>query len=389
MAGWSVDEICGRVKPAGTNLRESGFYRDVWEWEASVSPGAGERVVPFDFGGAAEYRAPNTLEPEVHPYLQSYTLQPGGGYVAYIRNGCVWGPSGSILTWDSQLIYDLSPEYDGQLHRMLKPEEHPALHRREARELQEVPGTAAALTFCGSHNYFHWLYDVLPRLGMLRTLNISFQTLIMNPNPYGAFVEETLAMFDVPESSVIHTADDREIQTERLVVPSLMMNSHYPPWTTATLQRFMLPGHVTPHHSPSRIFISRGQASARRFTNENEVIRHLEAYGFVPVCLEDWTVAQQVQLFACAKAIVSPHGAGLANLAFCMKGTVVIEIFHIRHVVPTYWMISNHNKLDYYMMYGQDDGTAQDRFPGLADFTVDLDRLEQTLVMAGLKMQDA
>lgn len=384
-----MDEICGRVKPAGTNLRESGFYRDVWEWEASVSPGAGERVVPFDFGGAAEYRAPNTLEPEVHPYLQSYTLQPGGGYVAYIRNGCVWGPSGSILTWDSQLIYDLSPEYDGQLHRMLKPEEHPALHRREARELQEVPGTAAALTFCGSHNYFHWLYDVLPRLGMLRTLNISFQTLIMNPNPYGAFVEETLAMFDVPESSVIHTADDREIQTERLVVPSLMMNSHYPPWTTATLQRFMLPGHVTPHHSPSRIFISRGQASARRFTNENEVIRHLEAYGFVPVCLEDWTVAQQVQLFACAKAIVSPHGAGLANLAFCMKGTVVIEIFHIRHVVPTYWMISNHNKLDYYMMYGQDDGTAQDRFPGLADFTVDLDRLEQTLVMAGLKMQDA
>lgn len=55
------DEICGRVKPAGTNLRESGFYRDVWEWEASVPSGARERVVPFDFGGAAEYKAPNTL----------------------------------------------------------------------------------------------------------------------------------------------------------------------------------------------------------------------------------------------------------------------------------------------------------------------------------------
>lgn len=384
-----MEEICGNEKPAGTSLGESGFYRDVWAWAASAPSGAGERVVPFDFGGAAEYRAANTLEPEVHPYLQPYTLQPGGGYVACIPSGRVWGGSGSILTSDSKLIFDLSPEYDGQLHRMLTPEEHPALKRRKDREHQEVPGTAAALTFCGSHNYFHWLYDVLPRLGMLRTLNISFQTLIMNPNPYGAFVEETLAMFDVPESSVIHAADDREIQAERLVVPSLMMNSHYPPWTTATLRRFMLPGSGTTPQSPSRIFISRGQASARRFINENEVIRYLEAYGFVPICLEDWTVAQQVQLFACAKAIVSPHGAGLANLAFCMKGTVVIEIFHLRHVVPTYWMISNHNKLDYYMMYGQDDGTAHDRFPGLADFTVDLDRLEQTLGMAGLNKQGA
>ncbi|WKL01979.1 hypothetical protein Q0F98_37440 [Paenibacillus amylolyticus] len=60
------------------------------------------------------------------------------------------------------------------------------------------------------------------------------------------------------------------------------------------------------------------------------------------------------------------------------------EIFHIRHVVPTYWMISNHNQLDYYMMYGQEDGTTQERFPGLEDFYVDLDRLEQTLRLAGL-----
>lgn len=137
-----MEEICGNEKPAGTSLRESGFYRDVWEWAASAPSGAGESVVPFEFGGAAEYRAPNTLEQEVHPYLQPYTLQPGGGYVACIPSGRVWGRSGSILTSDSKLIFDLSPEYDGQLHRMLTPEEHPALQRRKARELQEVPGTA-------------------------------------------------------------------------------------------------------------------------------------------------------------------------------------------------------------------------------------------------------
>ena len=167
-------------------------------------------------------------------------------------------------------------------------------------------------------------------------------------------------MFGVSESSVIRTGDDREIRADRLVVPSVMMNSHYPPWTTSILRTFMLPGRDTAAHSPSRIFISRSKASVRHIVNEGEVIRLLEAYGFILVCLEDWSIAQQIQLFASAKAIVSPHGAGLSNLAFCKKGTLVVEIFHIRHVVPTYWMISNHNKLDYYMMYGQGAGTTQD-----------------------------
>lgn len=267
---------------------------------------------------------------------------------------------------------------------MMTLEEHPALHREISQEHRRIQGTAAVLTFCGSHNYFHWLYDVLPRLGMLRMLNISFESLVMNPNPHGSFVKETLSLFGVSDSAVIRTRDDLEIQADQLVVPSLMMNSHYPPWTTAALRTFMLPGRDTTLHCPVRIFISRSKALARRIANEDEVIRRLEAYGFIPVCLEDWTISQQVQLFASAKAIVSPHGAGLANLAFCTKGTRVVEIFHIRHVVPTYWMISNHNQLDYYMMYGQEDGTKQERFPGLEDFYVDLDRLEQTLRLAGL-----
>ncbi|WP_458126979.1 glycosyltransferase family 61 protein [Paenibacillus sp. Z3-2] len=379
-----MNEICRNVKSTDDTPNNSGSYRDVMEWIASVSPGGEERISPVDFGRAAEFKLPKTLETKIHRYLMPYTLHPEGGYVAYISNGRVWGTSGAILTSDEKLIFDLSPEYDRRQNRMMTLEEHPALYRRKAQEQQHLHGTAAVLTFCGSHNYFHWLYDVLPRLGMLRMLNVAFESLVMNPNPHGAFVKETLSMFGVSDSAVIRTRDDLEIQADQLIVPSLMMNSHYPPWATAILRTFMLPGRDTTFRSPVRIFISRSKASARRIANEDEVIRRLEVYGFIPVCLEDWTIAQQVQLFASAKAIVSPHGAGLANLAFCSKGTRVVEIFHIRHVVPTYWMISNHNELDYYMMYGQEDGTTQEHFPGLEDFSVDLDRLEQTLRLAGL-----
>ncbi|MEK4436586.1 glycosyltransferase family 61 protein [Paenibacillus sp. FSL K6-2862] len=383
-----MNDICNNDKSTHTNSDKSGFYRDIWEWKASISSVSDDKVSPFDLGEAAKYEIPKTLETEIHRYLMPYSVHPEGGYVAYISNGRVWGTSGSVLTSDEKLIFDLSPEYDGRLNRMLTLEEHPALYRSKIQELHYLRGTSAVLTFCGSHNYFHWLYDVLPRLGMLQILNVPFQSLIMNPNPSASFVEETLLMFGVSESCVIRTGDNREIQADRLVVPSLMMNSHYPPWATSVLRMFMLPGRDTTLHSPERIFISRSKASARRIANEGEVIRLLEAYGFVSVCLEDWSIAQQVQLFASSKAIVSPHGAGLANLAFCMEGTLVVEIFHIRHVVPTYWMISNHNKLDYYMMYGQDDGTTPDRFSGLEDFTVDLNRLEQTIRIAGLNKLD-
>lgn len=119
--------------------------------------------------------------------------------------------------------------------------------------------------------------------------------------------------------------------------------------------------------------------------NEDEVICCLEKYNIVPICLEDWTVAQQIQLFASAKVIVGPHGAGLANLAFCQPGTQVIEIFHAQHVVPTYWMISNHNNLEYYMVYGQGVPDPAIRFPGLEDIYVNVDRLKQTMHLAGLE----
>ncbi|MDQ0720364.1 capsular polysaccharide biosynthesis protein [Paenibacillus sp. W4I10] len=92
-------------------------------------------------------------------------------------------------------------------------------------------------------------------------------------------MKETLAMFGVSDSAVIRTRDDLEIQADQLIVPSLMMNSHYPPWATTILRTFMLPGRDTTLHSPVRIFISRSKASARRIANEDEVIHDWVCFG--------------------------------------------------------------------------------------------------------------
>lgn len=78
---------------------------------------------------------------------------------------------------------------------------------------------------------------------------------------------------------------------------------------------------------PKRIYISRNDAQLRRVRNEGRIVSILEERGFQRVTLRGMPIAQQVQLFRQAEAVVGPHGAGLAHTAWCKPGTKVIEFF--------------------------------------------------------------
>lgn len=84
---------------------------------------------------------------------------------------------------------------------------------------------------------------------------------------------------------------------------------------------------LTPINS-SFIFISRKKASSRRILNEDEVSDCLAKQGFTSYVLEDMTWVDQVKLFANAKCIVAPHGAGVCNMVFSTHADVIIvELF--------------------------------------------------------------
>jgi hypothetical protein len=52
------------------------------------------------------------------------------------------------------------------------------------------------------------------------------------------------------------------------------------------------------------------------FPNETEVESGLKSYGFKTYLLEKMSLREQVILFAQAKIVIAPHGAGLTNLIF-------------------------------------------------------------------------
>jgi hypothetical protein len=60
--------------------------------------------------------------------------------------------------------------------------------------------------------------------------------------------------------------------------------------------------------------------------NEDEVLAALTPLGFVAYKMEELSVADQARLFSQAEIVIAPHGAGLINMIFAQRLSV-IELF--------------------------------------------------------------
>ena len=78
--------------------------------------------------------------------------------------------------------------------------------------------------------------------------------------------------------------------------------------------------------------VTRSKASGRYIINETGIFEELEHAGFKLIKLEELTWGEQANLFRNAKQIISPLGAGLANLVFCAQSPQEIEICHPKYI---------------------------------------------------------
>ena len=76
----------------------------------------------------------------------------------------------------------------------------------------------------------------------------------------------------------------------------------------------------------NKIYISRQNCNYRNLLNENDIISYLTKLNFEIIDLNNFSIPEQIDLFSNAEVIIAPTGSGLANIAFCQKGTKVIEI---------------------------------------------------------------
>jgi capsular polysaccharide biosynthesis protein len=210
-----------------------------------------------------------------------------------------------------------------------------------------VPGTLLNLTTRGtSRNYYHFLFDALPRYGIFKEAlpDASIDAVLV---PHGTrYQRQLLEMLDLGVP-LLQPEDDAAWRADRLLVPSTPNHElAAPEWIVRWLRDTFRPTEEAP--APRRVYITRGdKPNTRRYTPEPALWPELERRGFERIDPGSFSVQEQIDLFHAAEIVVAPHGAGLTNLVFCRPGAKVVEMFAADYVHMGLWNITHSLDMEY------------------------------------------
>jgi capsular polysaccharide biosynthesis protein len=156
------------------------------------------------------------------------------------------------------------------------------------------------------------------------------------------------------------------------------------------------PFDLVPRAPGRRLLLSRRDSPWRRIRNEEPIFHLLEPLGFELIVPGALSFDEQISAFRDATHIVSPHGAGLANILWCAPGTHVLEVFHPHYGTWAYGMLNDVLDLNYATLVARDADSDAPEFndPTLPreqtvphagrDTWVDPDELERWLIESGV-----
>jgi capsular polysaccharide biosynthesis protein len=364
---WSsrLSSALGRGLPTGVARTPDEAVAAGGRWEQARPAERHERPLPegvpaghWRFAAARDVTIPEVVTMEL----------PGGR---------VLGPHGAVVTSDGLLVHSASTYFGTS-----RPGRHPLFLHPLTPPVDRVAGRVAVLASRGDGNYYHFLTDVLPRLGVLESSpgTAPVDRFLV---PYAAaFQRELLTRAGVAPEQVLDSTQHPHVQAEVLVVPGLAARDlQAPSWVVPWLRERLLAGSVPGPRA--RLYVTRGhEQHTRRVINEDEVLALLTSRGFTPVDPAAMTVAEQVEAFSGADAVVAPHGAALANLVFASPGTRVVELFAPDYVNTCYFELASQVPgLTYRYLVGTGAGRRRERaMAGISsDLHVDVRALEGLL----------
>lgn len=258
--------------------------------------------------------------------------------------------------------------------------------------VQAIDARVVHLSAITGSVFFHWMFDVLPKLGLLTQAGIDWNTIdyFVVTALDRPFQRETLSLLQIPAHKLLANSDYPYITARQLLVPYLA--SRITPDSCRFLRQQFLPHAMAAAIGPSpptRLYITRRAAATRKIVNEADVVAYLETLGFCTIELESMPFQEQVALMAQATAVVAVHGSGLTNIVFCNPGTCVVELLSQNYLTPYYSFISKQVGLRYFCLLGEN---PEQREPGdytdlsymWEDIIIDLSALKNLLNFAGL-----
>jgi capsular polysaccharide biosynthesis protein len=255
--------------------------------------------------------------------------------------------------------------------------------------LYRIKGTVCSILSGGgaaSGNYYHWLIDSLPRLHLVEKAGLLAQTdYVLVYDKTKVFVVDTLGRLGFGPERILDVRDHPHLQADQLLATSSVRGvlTHTPQWACDFLRRVLLPAPATSRTFSPLVYISRRDAPGRHVRNEEALEALLAEYGFETHTLSPYSQAEKIALFAQAQVIVSPVGAGLANLVFCAPGTHLIELLPKSFVVPDFLELSSRLEMHHHFLVCPDQHMSTTRSNAQRDhLTVDLAALRRLVERA-------
>jgi Capsular polysaccharide biosynthesis protein len=338
--------------------------------------------IPVYPGNQISLKPSQTIS-KFHPELIFGQANTRNAFVVKLDNGRVWGDAATsaIMTAQNELLTDIST---GCAELVLSSNKLPPVHK--------IDGTVAFLSVRWGASYFHWMYDVLPRIHLIQKSGMDLDNIdyFIFENYQYSYQKQTLEILGIPEHKIIQSRDKPHIQAKKVIIPSPNSSPNYTAtseWICDFLKQKFLPERFKNVTANRRIYMSREKAASRSVINQDELMKRLELLNFESVILESLTISEQAELMASASVVLAPHGAGLSNIVFCQPGTKVIELFTPTYVQPGYWILSNVCKLEHYYLVGELAGTKTKHDlmnSGWLDIQININDLISLLELAGV-----
>jgi len=232
-------------------------------------------------------------------------------------------------------------------------------------------------------NFCHWLVDTLPRLALLgpRRRAATFNVIV---GPYAApFQTESLVALGITPDRIFTAAGNATFRCERMLVPTDLGRICHPAykassWATDFLRSAFPTRTASPR--PSRVYLSRGDASRRKIINDAELIHALGARGFQTIYLSELTFLEQSALLREATFVIGLHGAGLSHVVFMPSGGSVVEVFPSTYGTMSFWPLAVAGGSTYYTYHetgvvARERPQCDDVMLDVSDFVSRLDNL--------------
>lgn len=396
-----------RLRPTWYRMKRAGYRAQIWRerWRRrlpgyAAKPQDGPLDPPREAQSSTEHCpdravvlapqkllrqvAPLTIEAEVHPNFQfdlEHTVPEQS--VCRLPNGRIWGPTGAVISEDNVLIEDLSIAW----HQEQKSKgQHPIFVNWRYHPVHRLSGTTAVLTTDGANLYYHWLFQLLPRVDLLERAGygpdrIDHYLVNRAIHPYEL---DSLIRLGIRPEQLIETRVHPHVQAETLLAPTIPLHGSQFSKPLVDFARTRLAGlppaaECTP--GKRRIYLTRHGAGYRHVINEAEVRECVQARGFELVAPEELSFAEQIQLMTEAGVVLGPHGGGMSNTVFCAPGTRVAEIFAEEYVAPWFWFLASMTGVEYHYMVAAAKPRIEraQRWDSGASMEVDLPKIERFL----------